>query len=234
MDNRALAGKKCLVTGASRGLGYEIARCLKESGAEVLISARDSQKLRIAADALGVFPIAADLERTDEVERLAVDVASFCGNVDVLINSAGVFPVARLSESCWTDFERCMAINVRAPFQLAKIFSPGMVERKWGRIVNIGSSSAYAGFRNTSIYCASKHALLGLSRSLNDELRVSNVRVCCISPGSIKTDMGRKVLNQDFDTFLDATEVAEYVVRTVSLDGSMIVDEVRLNRMVIR
>ncbi len=76
-----------------------------------------------------------------------------------------------------------------------------MVKNKWGRIVNVGSSSAYSGFRETSIYCASKHAILGLSRAIYNELKDYNVRTFCISPGSIKTEMGKQVKNQKFDTF---------------------------------
>jgi NAD(P)-dependent dehydrogenase (short-subunit alcohol dehydrogenase family) len=109
-----------------------------------------------------------------------------------------------------------------------------MAHRRWGRIINIGSSSAYAGFKNTAIYCASKHALLGLTRSLHDELKHQNVRCFCISPGSIKTEMGRAVPGQDFETFLDPQEIAEFVVHVASYDGGMIAEEIRLNRMVIR
>ena len=131
-------------------------------------------------------------------------------------------------------FDRCFAVNVRAPYCLCQAFAPEMADRRWGRIINIGSSSAYAGFKNTAIYCASKHALLGLTRSLHDELRHRNVRCFCISPGSIKTEMGRSVTGQDLETFLDPQEIAEFVVHVASYDGSMITDEIRLNRMVIR
>ena len=117
---------------------------------------------------------------------------------------------------------------------LAAWLSRQMADRRWGRIINIGSSSAYAGFKNTAIYCASKHALLGLTRSLHDELRHRNVRCFCISPGSIKTEMGRSVTGQDLETFLDPQEIAEFVVHVASYDCSMITDEIRLNRMVIR
>ena len=102
-----------------------------------------------------------------------------------------------------------------------------------GRIVNIGSSSAYAGFKETSIYCGSKHALLGLSRAVYEELKEHNIRTFCISPGSVKTDMGKKVKNQNFDTFIDPKEIAEYVSFVMSFDGSMISEEIRLNRVFI-
>ena len=111
-----------------------------------------------------------------------------------------------------------------------------MIKNKWGRIINIASSSAYGGSPMTSVYCASKHALLGFSRSLYKELKGDNVRVICVSPGSIKTEMGRKVeeLGQDFDTFMEPDELAEYIVYSSSLDGNMISEEIRLNRVFIQ
>ena len=104
------------------------------------------------------------------------------------------------------------------------------------RIINIASSSAYAGSATTSAYCASKHALLGLSRSLHKEFKDHNVRVICVSPGSIKTDMGRKVenLGQDFDTFMEPEEVAKYIVYNSSFDGNLVSEEIRLNRMFVQ
>jgi len=229
-----LSGKTCLVTGASRGLGLSIARALVAAGTRVFMTAKDLKRLSVEAEALSMPSMAADLADMAEVEQLATSVMEHFGCVDILVNSAGIFPVASAVDTTPDEFEHCMAINVRAPFQLARSFIPTMVKNNWGRILNIGSSSAYSGFKSTSAYCASKHALLGLTRALHDELKTENVRVQCISPGSIKTDMGKQVVGQDFNTFLDADEIAQVVLDTLAMDGAMIMDEVRLNRMLVR
>ena len=106
--------------------------------------------------------------------------------------------------------------------------------RQWGRVVNIGSSSAFSGFKDTSIYCASKHALLGLSRALYQEMRDSNVRVISINPGSIKTEMGKKSDDQEFSTFLNPEDIAKYLIFSIAIDSELIAEEIRLNRFVIR
>jgi short-subunit dehydrogenase len=106
-----------------------------------------------------------------------------------------------------------------------------MIKNRWGRIINIGSSSSYSGFKNGSIYCSSKHAVLGLSRALHDELKSKNVRTFCISPGSIKTEMGKISKEQNFETFLNPKEIAKYLVFIISFDSELISDEIRLNRM---
>ena len=129
------------------------------------------------------------------------------------------------------DFEKSFNVNVRAPFIFSKEFSKDMIRKKWGRIINIGSSSSYSGFKDTSIYCSSKHAILGLSRSLHSELKSKNVRTIAISPGSIQTLMGKKVKNQKFEEFIDPVEIAEILVTCLSLDKNMVIDEIRLNRM---
>ena len=147
-----------------------------------------------------------------------------------------MFPLGSLQETSFEEYQQCIQINLTAPFILSKELSKGMMDRGWGRIINIGSSSAYAGSSKTSVYCASKHALLGLSRALFNELKDYGVRVICISPGSIKTDMGKEVenLGQDFSTFIEPEELADYIVYTTCLDGNMIAEEVRLNRMFIQ
>ena len=117
---------------------------------------------------------------------------------------------------------------------LSQALVPGMAARGWGRVVNIGSSSAYAGFAGSALYCASKHALLGLSRALHAEYREHGVRVYCISPGSVRTAMGREVPGQDFESFIEPAEVAEYVAFALSFDGALVSEEIRLNRMVMR
>ncbi|EPA05342.1 hypothetical protein BG20_I0134 [Candidatus Nitrosarchaeum limnium BG20] len=105
-----------------------------------------------------------------------------------------------------------------------------MKEKKWGRIINIGSSSSYQGFSEGTIYCSSKHALLGLSRSLFAELKESKIRVFSISPGSIKTKMGKQDKKQNYKTFLDPKEVAEYIVYSINFDKELVSEEIRLNR----
>ncbi len=112
-----------------------------------------------------------DLNKVEDIERIVDKAKRKFGRIDILVNCAGVFPVKSLQNSSLEDFENCFNVNIRAPFLFCKAFSESMIKNQWGRIVNIGSSSAYGGFKNTSIYCASKHAILGLSRALHCELK---------------------------------------------------------------
>jgi 3-oxoacyl-[acyl-carrier protein] reductase len=100
--------------------------------------------------------------------------------------------------------------------------------------VNIGSSSAYNGFKNSTAYCSSKHALLGFSRALFSELKDNNVRVYSISPGSTQTKMGKLSKDQKFETFLEPEEVADYVAFVIGFDKQLVSEEIRLNRMQIK
>ena len=130
-------------------------------------------------------------------------------SINILINCAGIFMIKSIGKSTIEDFDKSINLNVKAPFILSKEFSKDMISKKWGRIVLIGSSSSYSGFENGSLYCASKHSVLGLSRALNVELKKKNVRVMCISPSSTKTNMGKISVDQDFNTFLNPKEVGE-------------------------
>ena len=231
-----LQGKNCLITGSTGGLGKEIAREFAKNGCNLFLTGRNIEKLNSLKDELEKNQIKidfqqADLSDTDEIQKLFEKVKSTFSSIDILVNCAGVFPVKLLSDSTIDDFEKCFSVNVKAAFLLCKEFSQGMISKKWGRIVNIASSSAYAGFKNTSVYCSSKHALLGLSRSLHSELREHNVRIFCVSPGSIKTPMGKSVIGQSYETFLNPTEIAELIVHLISLDNEMVSHEIQLNRM---
>ena len=213
---KSLKQKRVLVTGANRGLGKSLVDAYRQSGAEVIELTRKE----------------CYLTDTDEIYSFLNSV----GEVDVLVNCAGVFPLNELHDISLSQYNECIQVNLTAPFILSKELSRGMIERGWGRIVNIASSSAYGGGPKTSIYCASKHALLGLSRSLFAELKSKGVRVICVSPGTIKTDMGKDVekLGQTFDTFMNPDEVAEYIVYNTALDDNMVSEEIRLNRMFVQ
>ena len=236
--NQILQGKNCLITGATGGLGKEIAKEFAKNGCNLFLTGRNNEKLSSLKNELenDVSEIKidfedADLSDADEIQKLIEKVKGAFSNIDILVNCAGVFPVKLLSDSTIEDFENCFSVNVKAAFVLCKEFSQGMISKKWGRIVNIASSSAYAGFKNTSIYCSSKHALLGLSRSLHSELKEHNVRTFCVSPGSIKTPMGKSVIGQNYETFLNPNEIAELIVHLVSFDNEMISQEIQLSRM---
>jgi NAD(P)-dependent dehydrogenase (short-subunit alcohol dehydrogenase family) len=232
-----LKNKNAFITGASGGLGREIAVELAGHGSNLYLTGRNTAKLEQVKTALAssnttVELGTGDLRLADHVNAIIADANERMSGIDILVNCAGVFPTKTVAESTLEDLEECLNINVRAPFLLCKAFVEGMVERRWGRIVNIGSSSAYSGFKGTSIYCASKHALLGLSRSWHDEFKEYNVRTFCISPGSIRTEMGKKVTNQDFETFMDPKEIAKYIGFVISFDAELVSEEIRLNRMV--
>ncbi len=227
-----------MITGASGGLGEELARKFGSLGCRLLLTGRTEDKLHAVvtrvADSARVERIAtADLRVKSDTDRLIGAVMQSMGGLDVLINNAGVFPVGALEELTDAELEDCLEVNLKAAIVLCRAFAPAMVKAGWGRIVNIASSSAYAGFANTAAYCASKHGLLGFSRALDDVLRPRGVRVISVLPGSIKTPMGRLVRGQNYETFLDPHEVADFVGDVVGLDGSVAVSELRLGRAVM-
>jgi short-subunit dehydrogenase len=241
MNKNILNGKNCFITGASGGIGREIASQLAAVGANVFLTDQDAAKLgSLQAEIAGysgrskVFFSAGDLNRISDMENIIKVARDKMGKIDILVNCAGIFPVKSLSDSTLDDLASGFNINVRSAFVFSKEFSRDMVAAKWGRIVNIGSSSAYGGFKDTSIYCLTKHALLGFSKSLQSELKEYGVRTYCVSPASVKTEMGKLAKNQDYSTFIEPKEVAEYVVFLISFDGNMISDEIRLNRMFLQ
>ena len=106
-----------------------------------------------------------------------------------------------------------------------------MKKQQWGRIINIGSSSAYGCSEETMAYAASKHALLGLTKGLQEELSPYNVRAYIVSPAGTQTDMGKKIKKQTFDKFVLPNEIAEYIAFMIKFDKTMVTNELRLNRM---
>jgi len=179
-----------VVTGASKGIGRAIAERFASSGYRVwaLARSRDALTSLAAAHPGKVVALAVDVEQVDAVLDACAQLRSE-GGVDVLVNNAGVAVSAPLKRTTLEDYERLMDINVRAPFLFCRELSPGMAERGSGRIINIASTAGLKGFRYTSIYCASKHALVGMTRSLALELASKQVTVNAVCPGWTDTEM---------------------------------------------
>ena len=132
------------------------------------------------------------------------------------------------------SYSDILDVNFRSTFLFTREFAKDMVNQRWGRVVNIGSSSSYSGFGGTSMYCASKHALLGFSRAIHDELKKYNVRTYCVSPSSTQSKMGLATKDQDYTTFLDPVDVAKYVLFIISFDSNIVSEEIFLKRMLVR
>ncbi len=237
--NRILEGKTCFLTGTSGGLGIKIALELANCGCNLFLTGRNEKKIikliktlkKLVDDKIEVKYEVGDLNNIDDIKKIIHKARKSFPKFDLLINCAGIFVKKSIHESTLEEFDNSYNVNIKAPFIFCKEFSKDMIKNNWGRIVNIGSTSSYNGFKDGAIYCSSKHAILGLSRTLHSELKSKNVRTFCISPGSIKTDMGKISDEQDFETFLDPTEIAKYVIFAISLDNELISEEIRLNRI---
>ena len=232
-------GKNCFITGASGGLGQEIAKELANQKCNLFLTGRNKEKLselkdhikNSINDTIQIQYQEGDLNNLEDVRKIISSAKESFKVFDILVNSAGIFLSKSIHNSSLEEFEKIFNVNIRAPFIFCKEFSEDMIKNKWGRIINIGSSSSYSGFKNGSIYNSSKHAILGLSRTLQSELKSENVRTFCILPGSIKTEMGKITKDQNFETFLDPKEIAKYLVFTISFDKELISEEIRLNRI---
>ena len=226
-----LGGKTALVTGGGGGIGREIAAQLKAAGANVAICGRNVEKLEAAARSIGgALTLPGDLLDDTYVQSCVDRTVETFGGLDILINNAGVALSKPFAETAIEDFDRVMATNVRAPFILIRSALPQLRKAR-GRVINIASVVAHKGYPLQSAYAASKHALLGLSKSLANELYEDGVRVHVISPGGVYTDMA-KVARPDLspDGLISAAEVADAVMFLLSLDKNAVIDEICLHR----
>lgn len=184
-EAQRLDGQVAVVTGAASGIGRSIARRLTTSGAEVVLVDLDEARLQKVSDELCMEAVVVDISTQDGVDRM-LDRP----RVDILINNAGVLdaltPLAEVDDALWS---RVMRVNVDGPFRAMRQVLPGMVERGRGTIVNVCSAAALAGGRAGAAYTASKHALLGLTRSTAWYYGPSGVRCNAVAPGAIQTRM---------------------------------------------
>ncbi len=191
-----LDGRHALVTGAGRGIGLAIAHALADRGARLTLAARSTDALEAARRACLergsplVNTVSVNLTDRRALENLARRGAT---QVDILVNNAGAAPsspVERTDDLLW---DGTMALNAFAPFALCRAALPTMVERGWGRIVNVASTAGLAGYAYTAAYCASKHALVGVTRALGAEIdarwKHADVTVNAVCPGFVDTDI---------------------------------------------
>ena len=188
----SFAGKTCLISGGSRGLGLEMARQICAAGGRVALLARDLDELRRAHDELAarggdVAVVPCDLLLRAQTEEAVRTVVRHFGGIDVLINNAGIIEVGPLEHMTREDFERAMQLHLWAPFTLMSEVIPHMRRRSGGRIVNITSIGGKIAVPHLAPYCTSKFALVGLSDSMRSELAADNIFVTTVAPGMMRT-----------------------------------------------
>ncbi|HBG98468.1 MAG: SDR family oxidoreductase [Rhodobacteraceae bacterium] len=192
-DRFSIAGRVALVTGASSGIGAEVARVFAQAGATVIATGQSAERLAALADETGCATLAADLATADGCNQLAAAALAGHPRIDILVNSAGVALTGPAIELSVADWDRTMAINLRAPFLLSRALAPGMIARKQGKIVNISSQTGVIAIPDHAAYAASKGGLNALTKSLMTELAPHNVQVNAICPTVVMTEMGQKI-----------------------------------------
>jgi NAD(P)-dependent dehydrogenase (short-subunit alcohol dehydrogenase family) len=194
-----LEGKRAIVTGAGRGIGAAIARSLASEGASIVVAARTSPEVEAVAEGLresGARALAAPVDVAEEasVARLSERARGFLGGVDILVNAAGVAFSAPVKRLTLEDWNRALSVNATGTFLCTRAFLAGMLDANWGRIVNVASVAGLAGGRYIAAYAASKHAVIGFTRSLAAELVETGVTANAVCPGYADTGMTAETL----------------------------------------
>lgn len=188
-----------IVTGGGSGIGLAIAERFTQNGIRTIIIGRYEQKLHRAAEKLGplCIPQPCDLSDLKAIPPVVAQLKNIHGNIDILVNNAGINLKKEFTEVTDEDFQRILLTNVTAVFSLSREVVTYMIEKGSGVVINISSMASQYGLPKVIAYTASKSAIEGMTRAMATELSPKGIRVNCIAPGFIATDMSAKALNND-------------------------------------
>jgi NAD(P)-dependent dehydrogenase (short-subunit alcohol dehydrogenase family) len=197
-DRFSLHGKKALITGASKGIGIELCRVLSEAGADIVAVARDEAGLaqaRAGVEANGrrCLTLSADLSQPEAPERVAAEALAAWGTIDILVNNAGVSAPKLLVDQTIAEWDFIQAVNLRAPWLVARTLAPAMMAQKAGKIVNVSSQTSSVALIEHGAYAASKNGLNGLTKVMTAEWAGFNIQCNTVCPTVTMTPMGTQV-----------------------------------------
>ena len=197
----SLENKLALVTGGGSGLGFEIAKCLRDAGAKVVITGRRENLLEEAIKAIGknVFYVVNDVSDLSKTTELVDKITQNYGEIDILVNNAGINMKKPAVDVTDMEFNNIIHTNLVSVFALSREVAKKMIERKTGSIIMISSMAGYYGIDRVPAYTASKSGIEGLTKSLASDWSKFNVRVNAIAPGFIETDMMQTAMDSDPD-----------------------------------
>jgi NAD(P)-dependent dehydrogenase (short-subunit alcohol dehydrogenase family) len=231
-----LENKTAVVTGAGRGIGRAISLMLAEAGADVVLTARTAEEIKSAASEIRAgggtaIAVTADISREKDVDDLFTAVNDQLGAPDILINNAGLGIYGPLVDFPVSDFDKVMAVNLRGTFLCCQHAMQLMIPEKTGYIINISSVVGFKGYPNQTAYTASKHGIMGITKSLAKEAQEHGIRVSAVLPGGVDTDMV-KISRPDLDPsiLLQPEDVARTVQYLLSLSGHAAVDQIYIRR----
>ena len=231
-----LTGKRALITGAGSGIGRAIAIRLAEEGMKLALVGRNADKLMRTAALTGrpldMLVLPADITDPRGIRDIMHIMEGHFKGLDVLVNNAGMALNCPFEEITEEDFDRIMALNVKAPFVLCQKCLKLLRTSDCPTIINIGSVVAHDGYAYQAAYAASKHALLGMTKSLAKEVYSEGIRVHMISPGGVYTDM-ISVARPDLspEGMIQPEEVADLAAYLITHRGNAVTDEIRLHRV---
>lgn len=232
-----LKDKVAVITGAGGGIGSVTAQILAKEGVKIaLCGGNNTEKLTKTAETikecgLEYFMLPGNLQDSIFLDSCIKKVADHFGKIDILINNAGITLNAAFEETTMEDFDKIFNINVKAPFILCQKVLPYLRKSDHATIINISSVVGHKGYVNQSAYTATKHALLGFSKSLANEVYKENIRVHAICPGGVYTDMV-KISRPDLtgEDMITPEEIAEIIKFLLEFRGNAVIDEICVHR----
>lgn len=213
----SLAGKTALITGASSGIGTAIAEVFADAGADIVGHGRSMERLvalgkNVEGAGRRFTAVTGDLASSEEVTSIAEKALAAFGQIDILVNSAGIAITGPAVSFDHEDWSRTLAVNLTAPFLLSKMLLPGMMERKQGKIINISSQTGVIALADHAAYATSKGGLNALTKSLMTEAAPHNVQVNAICPTVVLTEMGKQLWSapEKKDPFIARTPLGRF------------------------
>lgn len=186
-----LNGKTALVTGASGGIGQDIAKFLAEQGVKVALNGRREDALKAVQQEIGdnSVVVVGGLNDADQIDSVIKEAEEKLGQIDILVNNAGLTRDGLTLRMKDEDWQTVLDVNLTSAFRLSRAVMRGMMKRRWGRIINITSIVGVTGNPGQANYCASKAGMIGMSKSMAAEIANRGITVNCVAPGFIKTAM---------------------------------------------
>jgi 3-oxoacyl-[acyl-carrier protein] reductase len=228
----SIKGKIALVTGAGKGIGKAVALALAKEGVNVGLVARspgDLEKLASEIKSLGVKTAiaTADVADINAVDKAVESIIQELGNIDILINNAGVGAFGGFMELQPEEWERIIRVNLLGVYYVTRAVLPSMIERKTGDIINIASTAGLRGAAVTSAYSASKFGLIGMSESLMYEVRKHNIRVTTLTPSTVATDMAvnLKLTDGNPEKVMQPEDIAELIIAQLKLNKRIFIKD---------